>query len=292
MPKLILLPAAGRPADAPAYATALAAARLFEGHITVLHVRVDVQREVAALAAADMGMATGLDATMARLEQEAEERERAAAAGWRAFCEQNAVVVAERPGPAGVTAEFLAETGREADWVAAHGRTADLVVAGRGREGGVANLDVIEAALLDTGKPVLIAPDQMPASGFAPLDGTVGIAWKDTKEAAAAVSAALPFIRRARRVLIFTVDEAADPPDRSPARLAHALRWHNANVAVKLLPKSTRAPAVVLLEAAAEMACGLLAMGGYGHARLREAVFGGFTRAVLDDAPLPVLMAH
>ena len=30
----------------------------------------------------------------------------------------------------------------------------------------------------------------------------------------------------------------------------------------------------------------------YGHARLREAVFGGFTRAVLDHAALPVLMAH
>jgi nucleotide-binding universal stress UspA family protein len=33
-------------------------------------------------------------------------------------------------------------------------------------------------------------------------------------------------------------------------------------------------------------------MGGYGHGRLREAVFGGFTRAVLERAPLPVLMAH
>jgi nucleotide-binding universal stress UspA family protein len=33
-------------------------------------------------------------------------------------------------------------------------------------------------------------------------------------------------------------------------------------------------------------------MGGYGHTRLREVVFGGFTRAVLESAPLPVLMAH
>jgi nucleotide-binding universal stress UspA family protein len=33
-------------------------------------------------------------------------------------------------------------------------------------------------------------------------------------------------------------------------------------------------------------------MGGYGHTRLREAVFGGFTRAVLESAPLPVLLAH
>ena len=37
---------------------------------------------------------------------------------------------------------------------------------------------------------------------------------------------------------------------------------------------------------------GLLVMGGYGHTRLREWVFGGFTQLVLDSAPVPVLMAH
>ncbi|MDR3535781.1 MAG: universal stress protein [Acetobacteraceae bacterium] len=289
MPKLILLPVRGQASDAPAYATALAAARLFDGHISVLHVRPDVQRDVAALAAADMGMATGLEATLTRLEVEANAREQAAVAAWRGFAGRNAIVLEDRPGTPGLSTEFLTETGNEADWVAEHGRTVDLVVAGRGESGSA--LDVIEAALLDTGKPVLIAAAAVPTSGPT-LDGTVAIAWKDCKEAAAAVSAALPFIRRAGRVLIFTVDEGADQADRSPARLAHALRWHNGNVAVKLLPKDTRPPATALLAAVTSIGCDLLVMGGYGHARLREAVFGGFTLAVLDDAPLPVLMAH
>jgi len=48
----------------------------------------------------------------------------------------------------------------------------------------------------------------------------------------------------------------------------------------------------VLLEAVAKAGCNLLVMGGYGHTRLREAVFGGFTRAVLEQAPVTVLMAH
>ena len=46
------------------------------------------------------------------------------------------------------------------------------------------------------------------------------------------------------------------------------------------------------MDVATRAGASLLVMGGYGHARLREAVFGGFTRAVLEHAPLPVLIAH
>jgi nucleotide-binding universal stress UspA family protein len=286
MPKLILLPITGRDADGPGYAAALVAAQPFKAHIVALHVRPDVQREVAGLAAADMGMAAGLEATLNRLEQEADRREQEAAAAWRAFAAGNALITTDHPGCGdGVSTEFLTETGEETDWVAAHGRVADLVVTGRG----AGALRVAEAVLLHTGRPVLIAPATDRTSS---LDGTVAIAWKDGREAARAVAAALPFIRRARRVLVFSVDEGSETPDRSPARLAHALRWHNPNVAVKLLARSARPAAEALLAAAGELGCGLLVMGGYSHGRLREAMFGGFTRAVLDDAALPVLMAH
>ena len=50
-------------------------------------------------------------------------------------------------------------------------------------------------------------------------------------------------------------------------------------------------PADALLDRI-EGRAGLLVMGGYGHSRFREWVFGGFTRRVLADAPLPVLMMH
>ena len=33
-------------------------------------------------------------------------------------------------------------------------------------------------------------------------------------------------------------------------------------------------------------------MGGYGHSRVREVIFGGFTRSILNAAQLPVLMVH
>ena len=123
---------------------------------------------------------------------------------------------------------------------------------------------------------------------------TIAIAWKNTRESAGAVAAALPFIRRAKRVIVFSVEEAeeSDAVDKSHLRLVRALRWHNPNTGSQVLRHESRPPVRVLLDALAREHCDMLVMGAYGHTRLREAVFGGFTRAVLDEAPLPVLMAH
>jgi nucleotide-binding universal stress UspA family protein len=70
------------------------------------------------------------------------------------------------------------------------------------------------------------------------------------------------------------------------------LGWHNANVRIRPLLERSRPPVAVLLDAAVQAGCSLLVMGGYGHSRLREAVFGGFTREVLKTAPLPVMLSH
>ena len=151
------------------------------------------------------------------------------------------------------------------------------------------NLGLMEAALMDTGRPVLINGENTSLV----LDGTVAIAWKNTREAASAVAAALPFLRLAKRVIVFTVEEETpDDVDKSHLRLVHALRWHNANTGSQVLRHESRPAVRVLLDALIREKCDLLVMGGYGHTRLREAVFGGFTRAVLEAAALPVLMAH
>jgi nucleotide-binding universal stress UspA family protein len=174
------------------------------------------------------------------------------------------------------------------DWLAEYGRVADIVVVGRERDGGGQSMDVMEAALMETGKPVLIAPMDPPSS----LDGTVAIAWKNTREAAGAVSAALPFLRWAARIIVFTVEEGGAAADKSHLRLAASLRWQNPNISVQVLPRHGRPAVDVLLDAVAKAGSNLLVMGGYGHTRLREAVFGGFTLEVLEQAPVAVLMSH
>ena len=172
--------------------------------------------------------------------------------------------------------------------VAEHGRIADLIVAGRVREDGGTAMDVLEAALMNTGRPVLIAPPVVPAS----VGRIVTIAWRDTREAAGAVSAASPFIAQAERVIILTVDEDDEADDRSPERLQGALRWHNPNVLINRLVREHGSAAEVLLQAATQAGSDLLVTGGYSHTRLRQAMFGGFTRHVLEHGELPVLMAH
>lgn len=288
MAHFILLPVTGKPADAPVFATALAAAQLLNGHLAFLHVRPDVQQEIAAFAAADFGMGAGIEHAMADMEQEADAHEHAAIDAWHAFCRQEGVTAGEAPSAEGVSAEWLNEVGSLAAWLAEHGRAADLVVVGRGRDNGVIGLDVMESALMETGRPVLIAPETTPE----PLDDLVAIAWKDTPEAASAVAAARPFLRKARRVVVFTVEEPADQPDHSPRRLIRCLRWQNPNISLECLQRRDRQPVEVLVDAAVRAGASLLVMGGYGHTRLREAMFGGFTRAMLEQAPIPVLMAH
>ena len=288
----VLLLASGGPADADVFATALEAGRSFNAHFLALHVRPDIRHEIASLAASDNGAMTGIDTLIGGTEKEAGVRERAASEAWHLFCSARGIAAADAPRDTGLTFEWIGEDGVEADWLAAYGRAADLIVVGRGPAGGPADFMTMEAALMDTGKPMIVAPRRGTGPAPAPMDGVVGIAWKDTREAAAAVRAAMPFIRAARHVTIFIVPESDDGGDNSHLRLAKMLRWHNAHVSVQPLLEHSRRPAQVLMDAAAQASCGLLAMGGYGHTRLREAVFGGFTRAVLEDAPIPVLMAH
>jgi nucleotide-binding universal stress UspA family protein len=291
MPKVVLLPVSGSTADAEVFATALTVARTFDSHLIALHVRPDVRRDIASLAASDGGMSAGIDTMMEKMESDADAREKTALESWKTFCTKNGVSVADTPGKSGVTAEWANETGTEADWVAEYGRTVDLIVVGRGEEEWGPDYALMEAALMDTGRPVLIAP-RASTVPLAPLTAVVGIAWKDKREAAGAVRAAMPFLRAAGHVTVFTVPESDGEADKSHLRLTKMLRWHNANVSMQALLEHSRPPVSVLLDAAVQAGCGMLVMGGYGHTRLREAVFGGFTRAVLQSAPMPVLMVH
>jgi nucleotide-binding universal stress UspA family protein len=288
MPKFIVLPCTGDQTDAPVFATALAVARRFASHLTFLHVRPDIRQQIAALAASEVGAVSGIGDMMDRIGQEADRREHAAELGWRELCGRERLAVRDGPPFDGVSAEWIGEVGIDAAWLAEHGRVADLIVAGRGREAGGSAMEVLEAALMDSGCPVLIAPRTAPAS----VGGVICIAWKNTREAAGAVSAAHRFIARAERVAILTIDEDDEPGDRSAQRLQRALRWHNPNVTLQRLVRERGSAAETLLQAATRAGSDLLVMGGYGHTRLREAVFGGVTRHVLEHADLPVLMAH
>ena len=124
------------------------------------------------------------------------------------------------------------------------------------------------------------------------LPETVVIAWKSTPETARAVTAAMPFLSLAKQVVIMTVaeDETTIEEEGAASLMAH-LCWDGFAASVRRLEPGTEGAAETLLAAAREQAA-LLVMDGYGHSRLREWIFGGFTQRILRDAQVPVLIAH
>ncbi len=286
--KYILVPATGADTDAVVFSTALAVARLSGSHLEFLHVRLDAQRALTAMATADMGGGVGFDGLLELLEQDAAARQKKAELAFRDFCEREKLSVSSDLSTYLPSAEWRMEVGDEPAWLAEHGRTADLLVVGRAREGEPVAMDILEACLMATGRPVLIATDVAPRH----LSGTVAIAWKNKSEAARAVAAARPFVEMADKVVVLSVDEGGETDEVSCERLRYALSWHNPATTVQRLMRDGRAPAETLLAAARAAGADLLVMGGYGHSRMREVIFGGFTRHMLSGADLPILMVH
>ena len=287
MIKTILVPATGSDDDIPVFASALAVARRFDAHLEFLHVRPDAAA-VAVSMASDGGGAAMVGSLIARLEEEADQRENKANQQFQSFCQEKALALCDAPpAPPSPSARWLRQIGAEPYLIAEYGRVADLLVIGRASTDGGFSLETIEAALVDSGRPLLIPP----ASPLTTIPDTVVIGWKATREAARAVTAALPFLQIAKQIVILTVAEDRRAPGEEADRLMAGLRWHGVPVSVRHLQPEGQGAADTLLTAAREHA-GLLVMGGYGHSRLREWIFGGFTLHALRGREVPVLMAH
>ena len=146
------------------------------------------------------------------------------------------------------------------------------------------DLRAVAAALVTKArKPVLAVPQE--AKGLAV--GAALVAWDGSREAADALAAAVPLLRLADRVAIVEVDDGSI---RTPAEEAAAyLSRHG------IEPRIDRLSGVaseVLLARAASGAFDYLVMGGFGHSRILEDLFGGVTQRLLQESPIPVLISH
>jgi len=292
MIKTILVAASGNDSDTAVLTAALTVARPAGAHIEALHVRLDAVG-VAVTMASDAGAGAVTAGLVDQLERDARERERMARDIFSRFCTASGVAqtdAAAAGAPSAPSAELHVESGEEPRWIIAYGSAADLIVACRGDSDDAAARATIETALLETGRPVLIPVLIAGAAALPERFDRIAIAWKPTPQAAHAVAMAMPFIEQAREVIVAAVDE--DPETRHDCdRLVANLRRHGVSAKAERVAPGPDGAAASLL-AAVHGRADLLVMGGYGHGRLREWVFGGFTRHVLAAAPLPVLMAH
>jgi nucleotide-binding universal stress UspA family protein len=150
---------------------------------------------------------------------------------------------------------------------------------------------VLESALFDGAAPVLLLPEgKLPDR----IGRRVVIAWNEGREAMAAVRAAMPYLKSAEMVDIVIVDPPASSPDRSDpgGALCQMLVRHGCKAEVSVLARTMTRTCDILKRHMRDRDADLLVMGAYGHSRLREAITGGATRDMLEEAETPVLLAH
>ncbi|MGN6579092.1 MAG: universal stress protein [Bordetella sp.] len=199
----------------------------------------------------------------------------------------------------------LARVGIDGDWdfstlapnlaMPRAARLADLVIAGQrdpqDPESFIAE-QFIENLVLSGGRPVLLLPY---AGRFTEIGNTICVAWDGSREASRALHDALPFIVRARKTIIFSINASGetDAPRFGTDRIAAAVARRGANVAIEEVDGvHDISTGDLLLSRAADFGADLIVMGCYGHARLRELFLGGVTRTLLKSMTVPVLMSH
>ncbi len=281
----LLLPLTGTAAGEAALSTALMIARLWNAHVTALHVRVD-SRDVAPLAGEGLSGAM-IEEMMSATERESNERAHAVRAMFDRFVAQQDIRIGDPHGiAAGPTASFAAVTGREEDLVSQQARLADLTVVPHPEAGeDVSSSDALHAVLFNSGRPVLLSPQVSPRS----IGSRICLGWNGTAESASAVAGVLPWLERAEAVRILSADGYQRRGPGAP-ELAAYLALHGVHADIMMFKAVNGVVAAGLLAAAREFGCDLLAMGAYSHSRLRQLILGGVTRHVLENAALPVMM--
>jgi nucleotide-binding universal stress UspA family protein len=149
---------------------------------------------------------------------------------------------------------------------------------------------LLEAALFESGRPVLVMP-YIQTAGLK-LDRVL-VGWDGGRSAARAIGDAMAFLRKAKRCEIVIVSGEPAKSDELPgADIAHHLARHDVKVEVNRIASREIDVASTILSHAADASADLLVMGGYGHSRMREFILGGVTRGIVASMTVPTLMSH
>ncbi len=173
-------------------------------------------------------------------------------------------------------------------FVGDYGRAFDIIVVARPMPGrATPRMTTLEEALFNSGRPVMVAPPEAPQV----IGSNVVIAWNGSTETARAVSFAMPLLLQANKVTVLTVAGGTVPGPASE-QVARTLRINGVPAQALDAENEGRPVGETILKIAGDMGADLLVKGAYTQSRLRQMIFGGPTRHLLDRATLPMLMAH
>ena len=244
---------------------ALDVTRAVSGHLTCLDVRVVQAIPTDAL---------GIDPGAALLE---EEKQREAA---------NRALLEKRLAVEDVSWEWVDTTGFLAPCLEEAATLADLIVVNRALESfPIPDMRSVTAELiLSAGKPILAVPE---TAGGIDVCGHALVAWDGSRPAMAALEAAVPLLQLARAVTLMQIDDGSVTTQAEEA--AAYLSRHDVRCEIE---RTSGDAGEMLFD---QSICGVFAylvMGGFGHSRFVETVFGGVTRKMLRQSPIPLLLAH
>jgi nucleotide-binding universal stress UspA family protein len=288
MIKTILVPTGGSNTDFVVFETALAVAKHSRAHLEFFHVRVDTGEALRYSRHVDFARGQALRNAIDARKRESEARTRIGKQHFQDFCKQHKLKVTDTPGwSLGVSANWHEEPGHEEEPFMTRARAHDLVVMARASRPNGLPPDLLQLLLFGSGRPILIPAAETPAN----LTGTILICWKDAAEPTRAITAAMPLLVKAKRVIIMNVEEGHHPST-SAAAVADYLRWHGIRSDTQAIEAGNRPIATLLSSFAKDCAADLLVMGAYGRGPVQESIFGGCTQSVLEHADVPVFLFH
>jgi nucleotide-binding universal stress UspA family protein len=289
--KNILIPLTGFASDTRALETALVIGTPFDAALQALHIQPEAMDVVLSAAMQQFGTRKSNRELVLSLQKDAQVRTQNAKESFDRFFQLHFPTQAFGSAKSGCTLSWRAIEGHSVEGIIADARYNDLVVLAHPPEGGEFSLDAMANILVGCGRPVVLAPE----ANQSRLGHDVAIAWKESAEAARAVTAAMPMLARAKKIFVLSADEEGKDPElstKSSQRLAEHLARHGLTVEAHGFVAKPHMAAETLVRKAKELGADILVSGAYSHGRVRELVFGGFTRTLLARCELPVFFLH
>lgn len=281
--KRLLVPLLGDSGDRPALDLAASVVRRHGGHIDATVFRRD-PRDMIPLVG-DGFNAGMIESLMEAGEAQAAERETAARATYDAW--RQTVDASDQAVPHGLSASFSSVTGPLPNGVARPARAADLTVFARTQpEAGMERRGLIETAMFDSGRPVLLGG----SSSAADVGRRVVIGWNGSAEAARSVSMAMPLLSNAESVTVIVVDDGnlSETPD----DLVRTLTLWGVSATGITVAASNDGIAATLEAEAVKAKADMILLGAYSHSRVREFVMGGVTDDALTSGSIAMMLAR